>query len=260
MSRQPDFIALQRGFANHIKAPETVARPSDVDDRHMAIYRDLFFKNVMGFLTGAFPVLAEVIGEARWLVIGRDFFAHHCNHTPYFLEISQEFLTYLEHEYSPLASDPDYIYELAHYEWLELYVDVTTSKESKSDDLLLDHHGDVLKGVPVLAEVVEGFLYQYPVHQISLENPSPDAKPTALIVYRKRDDCVAFVETNPFTLQLLALLKQSMLSGEQAVNQLLHDAGLSGSEAAKRGGLEVLDQWQASGIIIGVCALHPAGL
>lgn len=248
MSReQPDFIKIQQAFSNHIKDPGSVACPSDVDDRHMAIYRDLFFKNVMGFLSGAFPVLAEIIGEQRWQVIGREFFSQHHNKTPYFLEISREFLSFLEHEYIAKDSDPDYLYELAHYEWLELYVDV----EPEGVVTSFENNGDTLLAVPVLSPVVEGFLYQYPVHQISNENSAPQAKPSALIVYRGRNDEVGFVETNPFTLQLLALLKEKGRTGVEALTKLLQQNGLEGHQVAYDGGIQTLKRWQELGIIWG---------
>lgn len=245
-------MQVQRAFAEHIKNPNEVLRPKDVDDRHMAIYRDLFFSNVMGFLSGAFPVLSEIIGESRWSDIGRDFFIRHDNKTPYFLEISQEFLSYLEHEYQPKENDPAYLYELAHYEWLELFVDV----EPEGPAIKVDIEGDVLSSKPVLSPVVEGFLYQYPVHQISLENSSPEPRQSALIVYRKRDDSVGFVESNSFTLQLLALLKEQTLTernltGQALLNNLLRQSGLENNEAAYQGGVAILKQWQVLGIIIG---------
>lgn len=252
MQKQPEFMKIQQAFAEHIKNPNKNACPKDVDDRRMAIYRDLFFGNVMGFLSGAFPVLSEIIGEPRWSDIGRDFFSHHNSKTPYFLEISQEFLSYLEHGYSSIESDPVFLYELAHYEWLELFVDV----EPEGPSVEVDSDGDVLSSRPVLSPVVEGFLYQYPVHQVSLENPSPEPKPSALIVYRKRDDSVGFVESNSFTLQLLALLKQQALAGldltgQELLNQLLRQSGLENSEAAYQGGVAILKQWQVLGIILG---------
>ena len=244
---QPKFKQIQQGFAEHIKSPSKIDRPVDVDDRHMEIYRDLFFKNVMGFLSGGFPVLAEIMGETRWMEIGRDFFSRHHNKTPYFLEISREFLCYLEHEFVAEEGDPDYLYELAHYEWLELYVDV----EPEVIDLEVDTQGNVLTGIPVVSPIVEGFLYQFPVHEISTENPAPDPRQSALIVYRKCDDSVGFVESNPFTLQLLILLKQKVLTGESMLKALLQQAGLEDSLSAYSGGAETLEQWRDLGIIIG---------
>jgi len=244
-NEQPDFREIQHGFANHIKTPAKIARPADVDDRHMAIYRDLFFKNVMGFLSGAFPVLAEIIGELRWNIIGRDFFSSHHNKTPYFLEISREFLTFLEHEYRLTEEDPEYMLELAHYEWLELFVDVEPSDEPNFVE------GDLLDSVLIMSPVVEGFLYQYPVHQISAANSSPEPNPSALIVYRDRNDDVGFAETNPFTLQLLTLLKEGGRTGEEVLQLLLIQNDLLDNNAAYEGGVGTLLHWQQLGIIWG---------
>lgn len=252
----PEFKRIQQAFANHIKSPEHVARPSDVDERHMAVYRDLFFKNIMSFLSGGFPVLAEIIGEERWQVIGRAFFSSHYNKTPYFLEISREFLSFLEHEYTPTTEDPAYLYELAHYEWLELFVDVEPEEKvaeatrgKESAELVFDNNCNISSTTPWMSPVVEGFLYQYPVHQISAENPSVETKETALIVFRKRDDDVGFAESNPFTLQLLSLLKEGGRTGAEAVTLLLSQRGLEGHQAAYNGGIKTLEHWLALGII-----------
>ncbi|MFT7260926.1 MAG: hypothetical protein ACI9MS_002798 [Glaciecola sp.] len=246
-SELPKFKRVQHAFANHIKSPAHVGCPSDVDDRYMAIYRDLFFNNIMGFLSGGFPVLAEIIGEERWQDIGRKFFSSHYNKTPYFLEISREFLSFLEHEYIPVVDDPIYLLELAHYEWLELYVDV----EPENMTVPFDCDGDVLSNVPLLSPVVESFLYQFPVHQISAQNISPEPTLSALIVYRGRVDEVGFAETNPFTLQLLPLLKEGGRTGIEVVNLLLQKNGLEGQKIAYDGGIQTLKKWQNLGIIWG---------
>lgn len=267
----PKFQRVQQAFANRIKSPLHTEGPTDINARHMAIYRDLFFKNIMGFLNGGFPVLAEIIGEQRWQEIGRDFFIRHQNKSPQFLEISEEFLFFLQHEYQPMPADPVYIYELAHYEWLELYIDV----KQERDEAPFNIHGDVLFEVPLLSPAVEGFLYQYPVHQISKNNPNPNPQETALIVYRKRNDKVGFVETTPFTLKLLALLKEESVSsehikekgvkiqsmknkraGRDILNVLLRQNNLQGHQAAFDGGIETLKQWYDLGIIWGTLPLH----
>lgn len=257
------FQRIQHDFAGHIKDPTNTVKPADVDDRHMTVYRDLFFKNIMSFLDGAFPVLAEIIGTKRWQEIGREFFSCHENTSPYFLEISQEFLKFLEEEFEPQAHDPKYMYELAHYEWLELFVAVEPEARIKgkveaqvdSASELSASEQNVEHSVFILSPVVEGFLYSYPVHQISVEQPEVEEKPTALIVYRGRDEDVHFVETNPFTLQLLALLKEGVESevqqptGGEVLQSLLAKMNMNDNQAAYQGGLDTLKQWLSLGII-----------
>lgn len=251
-----EHLKQQREFAAHLRNPEVVAAPGSIDERRLSVYRELFFNNIKGFLDTTFPVCAELLGDSRWHALARDFFASYRAQSPYFLEIPREFLTYLETHYQPEADDPDYFYELAHYEWLELAVDIAVADDASGLTSELSAE-NLAAGIPLLG-VAEGFLYQYPVHEISLQNTSPDAKATALIVYRAPDDQVRFIETNPFTLQLLALLKEQALSGYDAVCTLLQQAGISVSEAAVAGGMAILQQWAGQGLITGVQAATEA--
>lgn len=244
---QSEHIQRQYEFAAHIRNPDQVAVPQDVDPRRMKVYSDLFFNNVKGFVDGTFPVCAEIMGAKRWHEIARQFFEqHHCK-TPYFLEIPQEFLQFLENSFEPQDTDPPYLYELAHYEWLELAVDV-------AEDSVLgecDANADLASCQPVLATAAEGFVYQYPVHQISAENPLPGARQTALIVFRDRQDQVRFIETNLMTIHLLIKLRQQELSGLAAVEQLLQESGIEPNDVAIQGGLSILEEWRQQGLILG---------
>ena len=51
----------------------------------------------------------------------RKFVHRHPSESPYFLEISQEFLTFLSEQVHRVTSSlPEFLLELAHYEWVEL--------------------------------------------------------------------------------------------------------------------------------------------
>lgn len=243
----PKHIQTQHEFAAHIRAPHKHPIPDDVDPRRMKVYNDLFFNNVSGFLDGTFPVCAEIIGAKRWTEIARDFFeSHHCQ-TPYFLEIPQEFLNYLEQEFQAQPGDPDYFYELAHYEWLELAIDVSDDEISAE----IDANADLASAIPLFAAAAQGFVYQYPVHRISGANTNPEPQQTALIVFRDRQDQVRFIETNLMTIHLLIKLKSEELTGLQAVEQLLQESGMELSEVAVQGGLSILEEWRQQGLILG---------
>ena len=112
----PDFKALQLDFAAHIRNPEKNPAPGDIEARRMKIYVDLFFNNIKSFLDSAFPVAAEVVGAARWREIVRDFVHHHPSESPFFLQISEEFLTFLHGQ--NYADLPGFLLELCHYEWV----------------------------------------------------------------------------------------------------------------------------------------------
>ncbi|MCD8521569.1 MAG: putative DNA-binding domain-containing protein [Saccharospirillaceae bacterium] len=253
-SEKTDHLKLQYEFAAHLRNPQQVSAPQAIDERRLDIYRGLFFNNLKGFLDTTFPVCAEVLGEERWQQLAREFFACYRSQSPYFLEIPREFLSFLETHYQPADTDPAYFYELAHYEWLELALDIAEVDNGTLAALQPALTPQQLAdGIPLLT-LAEGFLYQYPVHEISLQNRQPVPKPTALIVYRAADDAVRFIETNPFTLQLLALLKEQTLSGYDAVCMLLQQAGMTAGDAAIDGGMTILQQWAAQGLIAGVKA------
>ncbi len=51
------FIEIQNEFMAHIRKPSQNKKPQGIEDRRMAIYRDLFFNNIVGFISSGFPVL-----------------------------------------------------------------------------------------------------------------------------------------------------------------------------------------------------------
>lgn len=171
----------------------------------MQVYRELIFNNIAQFVRTGFPVLCGLLGAARVDRLVRDFIARHRAETPYFLEISREFLAYLQQEYEPEAGDPDYLIELAHYEWVELALDVAATELPGAG---IDPAGDLLRGRPVLSPLAWSLCYTYPVHRLSPEfqPATPPPQPTYLVVYRNRADQVRFLEINAVTARLLQLL------------------------------------------------------
>ena len=57
---------LQYAFAAHIRDPERHPAPTDIEDRRMQIYRDLFFNNVNRFLSSSFPVIRKLYDDDDW--------------------------------------------------------------------------------------------------------------------------------------------------------------------------------------------------
>jgi len=84
---QPEFLRRQYEFTAHIRDPDRQPAPADVDARRMALYRELFYNNVAGFMANSFPVLHEILNEAHWHALMRDYFARHISHTPLFPEM-----------------------------------------------------------------------------------------------------------------------------------------------------------------------------
>ena len=75
MAERPAFQDTQYGFAAHLRDPEHNPAPANIEDRRMAIYRELFFNNVAGLLGRTFPVLHKILGAERWKVVMRDYFS-----------------------------------------------------------------------------------------------------------------------------------------------------------------------------------------
>lgn len=221
------FRDLQSAFTAHLRFPENVAAPADIEPRRTQIYRDLIYNNIESFVAGGFPVLRSLFDDARWHVMVRDFIHRHQSASPYFLEISQEFLRYLQEErngHPDSAQDPAFLLELAHYEWVELALDVSDEEFPRGLDLDTDLEG-VLRGVPVASPLAWSLSYRYPVHQIgtAYQPVDPPQIPTFLVVYRNRADKVAFLEANAATARLLQLIEESPedgLQGRQLLNQL----------------------------------------
>lgn len=227
-NREPGFIQRQRAFAAHLRAPDQCAAPPEIDHRRMGIYRDLIYNNIESFIASGFPVLRSLYGDEPWHRMVRDFIHRHHSDSPYFLEISQEFLHYLQHERSDCAdseNDPPFLLELAHYEWVELALDVSASEFPQG----LQPAGDaeaVLGAVPVVSPLAWNLCYQFPVHRIgpAYQPVDPPQMPTFLVVYRNRADKVSFLEANGVTFRLLQLAEQAPAAGHSG-RELLRQLG-----------------------------------
>jgi hypothetical protein len=248
------FQQVQRQFAGHIRDPQGQAAPAGIEDRRMAIYRDLFYRNIEGFIRGAFPVLHAILPEAQWHGLVRDFMRHYHCQSPYFLEISQEFIGYLQQREAQ-PDDPVYMLELAHYEWVELALDVA---DVEPEWAAIDATGDLLAGQPVVAATAWSLAYHYPVHRIGpgwQAEAGAEQPTTYLIVYRNREDAVKFMEINAVTARLLELIgADETLSGRQVLEQLAGEIGHHNVSEFSQLGLDILRKLQASGIVLGVRA------
>jgi hypothetical protein len=251
MAERPAFQETQYGFAAHLRDPERNPAPENIEDRRMAIYRELFFNNVAGLLSRTFPVLHKILGPERWTVVMRDYFSRHRSHTPLFLEMPREFLQYLEDERGEVEGDPPFMRELAHYEWVELALSI----DERDPDLdAVDRDGDLLERRPVLTPLYWSLSYRFPVHRLSPRfTPSePAADPTRLLVYRDLDDEVGFIEINVVTARLLELLADdSIASGRAALEAIAEELNHPQPETVVSGGLQILEDLRNRQVILG---------
>ncbi|MCV6604543.1 MAG: putative DNA-binding domain-containing protein, partial [Porticoccaceae bacterium] len=189
------FQDSQFAFAAHLRNPKHNPAPPDIEDRRMGIYRELIYNNIENFIASGFPVLKTLYSEADWHAMVRDFVSRHQSATPYFLEISQEFLRYLQEEHQQQPCDPAFLLELAHYEWVELALDVSPESLPAEQEI---SESDLLQRHPVVSPLAWRLSYQYPVHQLGPEHQpqEPPQNPTFLVVYRNRSERVRFMEAN----------------------------------------------------------------
>jgi len=246
-SNLPGFRAAQIEFSAHIRNPEVHPRPADVEERRMRIYLKLFYDNIENFLASAFPVAKRVLGNETWHSLVREFVHMHPSTSPYFLEISQEFLSFLD-DRKP-AGLPDFLLELCHYEWVELYLNVAEEEIATSG---IDPEGDLLNGDVVRSPLLKILSYRYPVHRIGPKyQPSePPADATHLVVYRKRNDKVRFLESNQVTHRLLQALEKP-LSGNEALELLANELSGVDRQTVREQGAAILEKLRDAEIILG---------
>ena len=252
MAKRPEFQEKQYAFAAHIRDPQHVPAPDGIENRRMAIYRELFFNNLRSLLSNMFPVLSELLSDEKWRRLVRRFMQRHQAQTPYFLQLPAEFLDFLQNEYEPEPDDFAFLVELAHYEYIELALSVS---EETNDMEGVDPEGDLLSGIPVKSELAWVFAYQYPVHRIS-RNFLPDApaeQPVYLAVYRGTDDKVGFLELNAVTAGLLNAIEQNEAArtGDALLRKLAADINYPDVDAFIEHGAAALREMRSLEILTG---------
>ena len=248
---EPAFARTQRAFAAHIRDPARCPAPAAVEDRRMAIYRDLFVNNLSSLLESAFPVLRGLLPDAHWRALIRDFLIRHRCHTPLFAEISQEFLDYLGNERGGVQEDPPFLLELAHYEWVELALGLA---EDEADPALTDPSGDLMAGLPVVSPLVWNLTYRFPVHRIApdFQPREPGEHPTHLLVYRNCQDRVEFLETNTVTQRLLHLLRDRPgQTGLEIIEAIAMELNHPRPQQVIDAGRQLMEDLRARHIILG---------
>jgi len=251
MPEGANFRQKQFALAAHIRDPEHAPPPGNMEDRRLAIYRDLFFNNLLNLLGSTFPVLRKLHEPDRWRPLVRDFMVEHRSHTPYFLEIPREFLDYLEKTRGVRAEDFPFLSELAHYEWAELALSVSDAEDDPTE---IDADGDMLDGAPVKSVLAWPLSYRFQVHRISPDfvPAKPGDQPTFLVIFRKADDELEFRELNPVTARLLELVAASdgHSTGRSLLLRLATEIGFD-KEAMLRHGADMLNQLKSDGILAG---------
>ena len=242
------FKDLQRAFAAHLRDPDRLPAPADVEPRRMEIYRSLFFNNVRELLAGTFPVCRAILGDAGWSTLVRRFYAEHKARTPYFLELPREFVEWLP----GAGAEPVFLAELAHYEWVELALSIAEPGETVAG---LDPDGDLLDGRPAVSPLAWPLAYRWPVHRLSADfQPSaPPPEPTFVVVYREAER-VSFLQVDAPTARLLELLESGDApTGRAALERVAAEmpASTEDTGAGRAAGERMLQELRRRGIVLG---------
>lgn len=234
-----NFKDTQLEFANYIRDPINNPRPKDVKRQRIETYRELFFNNIEDFLSSNFPVLRAILDDQKWLELAQDFFSKHSCSTPYFSEIAEEFLDYLQNE---RQNDTDYpfLLELSHYEWVEMALTIATEEiTANTSDFIAGLYQENISLSPLAWPLV----YQFPVQQISttfLPETAPK-EPTYLLVYRNIADEVNFIQISPLTFRLLQILQDNeSITCENCLNQIAEETAHPEPEKIISAGLQTL--------------------
>ena len=248
-----EFQQHQYAFTATIRNPEQRTTPPGIEERRMEVYRELVYNNIEDLLANFFPVLKQVTFETRWHSIVRDFVANHKSKTPIFMKLGEEFVSYLQTEFSPQADDPGFLIELAHYEWVEIALDIANEEP---EWVSINRRGDFASEIPYLSPLIWLLYYQYPVHRIG-----PDYLPAArsaihLLVYRDNSDEVQFMEMNPITAHLLNVIKLNSQSetkrcGMQLLQQIATDLQHPKPDIVISGGLQTMQEWFERDVLLG---------
>ena len=252
----PDLREQQAAFAAHLRDPEAHPPPPGIDPRRIAVYRELFFNNINGLLGGNFPVIRRTLGEADWTALVRRFYADHRSHTPLFPEIAREFIRFLEQRAlkdrddvrGEAPGDPPWLWELAHYEWIELAVQIDDSPLPAHDP-----RGDLLDGVPVISPYARALAYRWPVHTIGPEHrpATPPNTPTLLLVRRDADGQARFATLSPLVFRLLEMLGAAGRSCRASLGALAAEAGVAADADFLARGAAMLERMREEGTVLG---------
>ena len=194
---------IQTRFTQYLRDPIALAVPTDLPAERMQIYQDLVFRNLENLLASSFPVVKNVTESDHWGALIRGFIRDYRATTPHFPLLPQEFLSYLQGLYQKNDSIFDrypFIWELAHYEWVELDVQI-----AETPDLPHVMEPMPINGALELNTSAHILAYTWPVHQIGPEfRPNtPPQTPTFLAVFQNAKADCEFMSLTPLAALLL---------------------------------------------------------
>ena len=258
----PDFQQYQHQFVDYLRNPlKNEVLPESLP-QGSRVYAKLLSSKMEGSGYNCFPISCQLLGAVRWKQLIQTFIRDHRCISPLYREIPDEFVDYLMNQQTPLKL-PEFIVELAHYEWMELVLE--TVKPSQSGNFF-PVKSDLLTVIPALNPVLHLLHYHYPVQNISASDPywknwesRLEPYPQEAIILaglRDSNDKIHFIELNAVTTRLIELMQEGLSTGEQALLELAAEMHYGDHETILPFGTEILHQLEQQQIIIGAHHEH----
>lgn len=241
------LAANQTAFTRGLRTPQTDAVPPGLDPTRYAVYRDLVYRNLESLLSGGFPVLKATLPTEHWSVLVCEFLRDHRAQTPLFLELGQEFLSFLG-EREQQGWEPGWLWELADYERIELALEIAPDPPLPAHTSATVDEQTVDECIPRLSTLARLLCYTYPVHRIG-PGQEPPPEPTFILVYRDDQDEVQFMTLMPATAQLLALLEMNQEKTTAELLQQLSATLALPVEQLQSHALEQLEAFRQRGVV-----------
>ncbi|WP_175404595.1 DNA-binding domain-containing protein [Endozoicomonas atrinae] len=250
-----DFQVVQQQFTEAIRH-QTDNPFNQIKSERFAVYPRLIRNNIVNFVSQGFPVLTKLLTEAQINHLVDRFMIEHHASSPYFIDISGEFLAWLNS--APMSDQshtlPPFLQELAHYEWLETHLLGNEQNEPPAEVItdFSDSENELIWSVNAVAGA-----YQYPVHKISRDFQPQTApeQPTLLIIYRQENE-TRFLTVDALAWQLFqtASTLDQPLNRELLINQTLQHLTTAERVQVKPYAEQALVNYHQLGLILGAVA------
>jgi len=252
-----EFQQYQHQFVEYLRNPQKdQAVPASLP-QSSTIYAKLLFSKIEGSLDNCFLISCQLLGSSHWTQLIQNFIKDHRCKSPLYREIPDEFIDYLMNEQSTMVL-PEFIIELAHFEWMELVLETEKASATKPCFPIKEDH---LTGIPVFNPVFHLLYYHYPVQNITAtdaywnewESRSEPYLPEPIILagLRDREDKVQFIEVNTVTARLIELTQEGFSTAEQALLELAAELHYGDHETILPFGSDLFKQLEQQHIIIG---------
>ena len=255
---------MQRAFAASIRNPTEQPAAIGVPAQRMALYQELFRKNVERFLARIFAPAKRLLGDSLWGALVRGFYRRHPSQSPYFRQIGGAFLAYLESRLGGIDEGwegrrltaqladadvpPNLLLELCHFRWVKFSLRLAQDPEPPAN---LDPQGDLLHRRVLLSPLACPLAYRYPVHALEARaSPLGPERPSFLIARRCGDGEVRVLVSNALTNRLLELLGEQP-SGRAALAALAAELPGVAKHRLEAEGAAMLNRLRRAEVLLG---------